>query len=46
MTEKETIRNEVEKTIEWAKRETDEALRQFKEYYGLTNDSLLNKIKR
>nr|CAI9750094.1 hypothetical protein DLTAUQXX_DLTAUQXX_CDS_0057 [uncultured phage] len=31
------------KTIEWAKRETDEALRQFKEYYGLPTDSLLNR---
>ena len=35
-----------EKIIEWAKRETDEALKQFKDYYNLTNDSLLNKIKR
>lgn len=43
MTEKEILRNEVEKTIEWAKRETDEALRQFKEYYGLPTDSLLNR---
>ena len=32
-----------EKTIEWAKRETDEALRQFKEYYGLPTDSLLKR---
>lgn len=46
MTEKEILRNEVDKTIEWAKRETDEALKQFKDYYNLTNDSLLNKIKR
>lgn len=56
MTEKEILRNEVEEkiemlkyfreSIEWAKRETDEALRQFKDYYNLTNDSLLNKIKR
>ena len=43
MTEKEILRNEVDKTIEWAKRETDEALRQFKEYYGLPTDSLLNR---
>lgn len=46
MTEKEILRNKVDKIIEWAKRETDEALRQFKDYYNLTNDSLLNKIKR
>lgn len=32
-----------EKIIEWAKRETNEALRQFKEYYGLPTDSLLNR---
>lgn len=38
--------NSKDKTIEWAKRETDEALKQFKDYYNLTNDSLLNKIKR
>lgn len=40
------IFNSKDKTIEWAKRETDEALKQFKNYYNLTNDSLLNKIKR
>ena len=38
--------NSKDKTIEWAKRETNEALKQFKDYYNLTNDSLLNKIKR
>lgn len=43
MTEKEILRNKVDKIIEWAKRETDEALRQFKEYYGLPTDSLLNR---
>lgn len=32
-----------EKTIEWAKRETDEALKEFREYYGLKGDSLLNR---
>lgn len=32
-----------DRTIEWAKRETDEALRQFKEYYGLPTDSLLKR---
>ena len=35
--------NSKDKTIEWAKRETDEALRQFKEYYGLPTDSLLKR---
>lgn len=46
MTEKEILKNKVDKIIKWAKRETDEALKQFKDYYNLTNDSLLNKIKR
>ena len=43
MTEQEILRNKVDKIIEWAKRETDEALRQFKEYYGLPTDSLLKR---
>ena len=34
---------EQEKIIEWAKRETDEALKEFKTYYGLANDSLLTR---
>ena len=43
MTEKEILKNKVDKIIKWAKRETDEALRQFKEYYGLPTDSLLKR---
>lgn len=39
-------KEQMNETIKWAKRETDEALKQFKNYYNLTNDSLLNKIKR
>lgn len=35
--------NSKDKTIEWAKRETDEALKEFREYYGLKGDSLLNR---
>lgn len=34
-----------DETMEKIRKENDEALKQFKDYYNLTNDSLLNKIK-
>ena len=37
------MEKDIENLIRWVKKETDEALKEFKEYYNLANDSLLNK---